>query len=58
MRKPKKSTIHQPEPPKGGTVVIAFIHPGQVSAFFNTSVIATLLHDQHNNRRIVGMMQE
>jgi hypothetical protein len=38
--------------------VIAFIHPGQVSAFFNTSVIATLLHDQHHNRRIVGMMQE
>ena len=58
MRKAKKSTIHQPEPPKGGTVVVAFIHPGQVSAFFNTSVIATLLHDQHHNRHIVGMMQE
>ena len=57
MRKPKKSTIHQPET-RHDTVVIAFIHPGQVSAFFNTSVIATLLHDQHNNRRIVGMMQE
>ncbi len=58
MRKPKKSTIHQPEPPKGDTVVVAFIHPGQVSAFFNTSVIATLLYDQNNSRRIVGMMQE
>ena len=57
-RSGKKSTIHQPEPPKGGTVVVAFIHPGQVSAFFNTSVIATLLHDQHHDRRIVGMMQE
>jgi hypothetical protein len=57
VRKQKKSTIHQPET-RHDTVVIAFIHPGQVSAFFNTSVIATLLHDQHNNRRIVGMMQE
>ena len=57
-RSGKKSTVHQPEPPKGGTVVVAFIHPGIVSAFFNTSVIATLLHDQHHNRHIVGMMQE
>ena len=57
-RSGKKSTVHQPEPPKGGTVVVAFIHPGQVSAFFNTSIIATLLHDQHHNRHIVGMMQE
>lgn len=57
-RSGKKSTVHQPEPPKGGTVVVAFIHPGTVSAFFNTSVIGTLLYDQNNNRRIVGMMQE
>jgi len=57
-RSGKKSTIHQPEKPKGGTVVVAFIHPGTVSAFFNTSVIGTLLYDQNNNRRIVGMMQE
>lgn len=57
-RSGKKSTVHQPEPPKGGTVVVAFIHPGEVSAFFNTSIIATLLHDQHHNRHIVGMMQE
>ncbi len=57
-RSGKKSTVHQPEPPKGGTVVVAFIHPGTVSAFFNTSVITTLLHDQHHNRHIVGMMQE
>lgn len=57
MRKQKKSTIHQPET-RHDTVVVAFIHPGQVSAFFNTSVIATILHDQHHKRRIVGMMQE
>ncbi len=56
MKKRKKSTIHQPENP--GSVVVAFIHPGQVSAFFNTAIIATLLLDQNTNRRIVGMMQE
>lgn len=58
MRKAKKSTIHQPEKPKSGTVVVAFIHPGTVSAFFNTSVVGTLLYDQSHNRRIIGMMQE
>ncbi len=56
MRKQKKSTIHQPE--KRESVIVAFIHPGQVSAFFNTSLVATLLHDQNTSRHIVGMMQE
>ena len=48
MRKPK-----QPE-----TVVIAFVHPGQTSAFFTTSLLGTMLYDFATERRIVGVVNE
>ncbi len=57
MKRNKKSTIHQPED-NGGTVIVASIHSGDVSAFFCYSMIGTLLYDQNRSRRIVGMMQE
>lgn len=38
--------------------MVAFIHPGQTSAFFTTSMMAMLLHDQHADRRIVGLLNE
>jgi hypothetical protein len=44
--------------PRQDTVVVAFIHPGMVSAFFMTSLTAMLLQDQGTNRRIVGLIQE
>ena len=39
-------------------VVIGYIHPGQVSAFFTHSLIMSLMHDQGTSRRIVGIEQE
>jgi len=45
------------EEPRDDTVVIASIHPGQVSAFFCYSLIGTLLHDQAE-RHIVGLLQK
>lgn len=56
-----KRKLQQPRAtkPKGkGSVVVAFIHPGMVSAFFNTSMMAMLLHDKNTDNRIVGAMQE
>ncbi len=43
--------------PHHDTVVIASIHPGQVSAFFCYSLIGTLLYDQQD-RHIVGLLQK
>lgn len=40
-------------------VVIAYIHPGQVSAYFTESLLVTLLADVNRpRRRIVNIMQE
>jgi len=39
-------------------VVIAFIHPGQVSAYFTTSLLASMLYDQNGSRHIVGLLNE
>jgi len=41
-----------------GKVVVAFIHPGQVSAYFMSSLVRMLLADQNGPRRIVGVLQE
>lgn len=42
----------------GAGLVIGFIHPGQMSAYFTTSLLATVLVDQNGPRRLVGMLQE
>jgi hypothetical protein len=42
----------------GETVCIAFIHPGQCSAYFTTSLVGSLLFDRSTERRIVGMKNE
>jgi len=41
-------------------VVVAFIHPGEVSSYFLTSLVATLLADQRHKSKpnIVGLLQE
>lgn len=39
-------------------VVIAFIHPGQCSAYFTTSLVGTLLYDRAKGRHIVGLLNE
>lgn len=41
-----------------GKVVIGFLHPGMVSAYFTTSLVQMLLFDQGTSRHIVGMLQE
>lgn len=51
-----KPTIKARPPAK--TVTVAFIHPGTVSAYFATSMMAMLLHDQHGPRHITGLLNE
>lgn len=46
------------KPRRSDTVVIAFIHPGQVSAYFTTSLLGTMLYDQNGPHRIVGLTNE
>lgn len=41
-----------------GGVVVGFLHPGMVSAYFTTSLVQMLLFDQGTSRNIVGMLQE
>lgn len=45
-------------PAQKKTVCIAFIHPGQTSAYFTTSLAATLLYDQGVDRHLVAMVDE
>ncbi len=40
------------------STVIAFIHPGQCSAYFTTSLVGSLLYDRATSRRIVGLKNE
>lgn len=55
---PSKAKTNRAKPKSLDTVVIAYIHPGQVSAFFTHSLIMSLMHDQGLNRRIVGIEQD
>lgn len=43
---------------KKPSVVVAYLHPGSVSAYFTQSLAAMLLYDQATDRNIVGMVQE
>lgn len=40
------------------TVCISFVHPGQVSAYFATSLVGSLLYDRATAQRIVGLHNE
>jgi hypothetical protein len=55
---PSKAKTNKPKPVNLDTVVIGYIHPGTVSAFFTHSLIMSLMHDQGMNRRIVGIEQD
>lgn len=48
----------KPDPVKPAEVVIAFIHPGETSAYFTTSLIGTLLYDRATGKHIVGLINE
>lgn len=39
-------------------VVLAYIHPGQTSAYFTQSLVNTLMFDQATGRRVVGCLNE
>ena len=51
--RPKK-----PAPAPKQTVVVAHLHPGQVSAYFMHSLVGVLLYDRKGPQRIVGLLQE
>lgn len=55
---PSKAKVNKAQPVNLDRVVIGYIHPGQVSAFFTHSLIMSLMHDQGLNRRIVGIEQD
>lgn len=48
-----------PQPPRTGAgVVIAYIHPGETSSYFTTSLTNFLMYDQATTRHIVGCWNE
>jgi GT2 family glycosyltransferase len=51
---------NRPSKPKArrDDVVLAHIHPGQVSAYFNQSLCGLLMYDRAHAQRIVGSLQE
>jgi hypothetical protein len=44
--------------PTDAKVVVAYIHPGQTSAFFTQSLLLTIVRDRAERQRIVGVEQE
>jgi GT2 family glycosyltransferase len=40
------------------SVVVAFIHPGQTSAYFTTSMLAMMLYDQNTRGYVGGLVNE
>lgn len=51
-------TVVKPRFAPHGGVCVAFIHPGETSAYFTTSMLAMLMHDMNGNRNIVAMLNE
>jgi hypothetical protein len=41
-----------------GKVCVAYIHPGQTSAYFTTSLLAMMLHDRNTSGHITALLQE
>jgi hypothetical protein len=49
--------VKRPQKP-ARTVCVAFIHPGETSAYFTTSLLASMLYDQASDRHIVAIINE
>jgi len=47
-----------PPPAPTDRVVIAYIHPGQTSAYFTHGLVNLLMYDQATSRRVVGCLNE
>ena len=56
--RPAKARATQPAARDHGGVCVAFIHPGETSAFFTTSMLAMMLYDGHTERHITGLVNE
>lgn len=56
MGQARRAREAEREAPRG--VIVGFLHPGMVSAYFTTSLIQMMLYDQGTSRHIVGMLQE
>ena len=54
---PQKPTAPK-QPQRRDTVVIAYVHPGQTSSYFTTSLIGTLLYDRATSQRVVNVLEE
>ena len=57
---PQRPTATKPQP-RPDTVVVAYVHPGQVSAYFAKSLMLTLLLDRlpgRGQQRIVNVLEE
>lgn len=55
---PQKPTAPKAAPAKRETVVIAYVHPGMVSAYFAKSLMLTLLFDRIREQRIVNVLDD
>lgn len=55
---PQKPTTPKASPAKRDTVVIAYVHPGMVSAYFAKSLMLTLLLDRMREQRIVNVLDD
>ena len=56
MGQARRAREAERDAPRG--VIIGFLHPGMVSAYFTTSLIQMMLFDQGTSRHIVGLLQE
>ncbi len=56
-RKPAASKVHV-KAAQSDRVVLAYIHPGETSAYFTQSLVNMLMFDQATSRRVVGCLNE
>jgi hypothetical protein len=56
-KKPAPKKVHAAAA-KSDRVVLAYIHPGETSAYFTQSLVNLLMFDQATDRRIVGCLNE
>lgn len=57
-RKPSARPVATQARKVADSVCIAFIHPGQTSSYFTTSLVASLLYDRGTAQRITGLKNE
>ncbi|HEY6013468.1 MAG TPA: hypothetical protein VIU37_05665 [Candidatus Limnocylindrales bacterium] len=44
--------------PAAGSIVIGYLHAGQISAYFTQSILGTVLYDRVHGRRVAGILNE